>query len=86
MMWSIREAVAGGEYDRALTLWQEYAAGIAAGPTPESLAEAAGLIEWARPLLEAARSDVAERLRLLHVAGAYGGTGSRPYPKFRESF
>jgi hypothetical protein len=65
-------AVSAGDYQGALELWQRYAAEMAAaGPTRESLAEAAKLIEWARPLLHAAHADASERLRVLHVAGVY---------------
>jgi hypothetical protein len=70
---SIRQAILAGDYEGGLSRWQQYAAEMAAaGPTRESLAEAAELIEWARPLLHTARSTAAERLRVLHVASMYG--------------
>jgi hypothetical protein len=84
---SVRQAVITGDYDRALSLWQQYTAEMAAAePTRESLAEAAELIEWARPVLESSRSQAVERLTLLHVASQYGRTTSRPRPQLRESF
>lgn len=85
---SVRDAVASGDYQLAIKMWEQYAAAIAAvKPTRESLAEAAELIEWARPLLDAARSDAGERLRALHVAGVYGNRGaSRRQPHVRTSF
>jgi hypothetical protein len=85
---SIREAVRAGEYGTALGLWQQYTQSVAtAGPTPDALAEAADLIEWARPLIRAARAHSLERLNILHAAGAYGGPDPiRPSALFRASF
>jgi hypothetical protein len=84
---SVRAAVASGDYVEALALWQEYTATMAADkPTRQSLAEAADLIGWSRPLLNAARTHALERLRLLHVAGVYGDEGSvRPSMVVRAS-
>jgi hypothetical protein len=66
--------VAAGDYTEAIALWQKYAARLAAaGPARHSLAEAADLIEWSRPILAAARAQAVEQLRGLHVAGVYGG-------------
>ena len=72
----IREAVAEGDYERALDLWQKYTAGLAAqGLTKEALDEAGELLEWARPLVNASRARAQERLRALHVAGVYVRSG-----------
>jgi hypothetical protein len=85
---SVRDAIAASNLQRALYLWQQYTAGIAAaGPTQESLAEAAELIRWAKPLISAVRTRADERLRALHVAGMYGQ--ARPVKTrvgIRESF
>ncbi|HXK03599.1 MAG TPA: hypothetical protein VMS37_14455 [Verrucomicrobiae bacterium] len=75
---SIREAIEHGDYAQALDLWKQYTAALAAsGLTAESLAEAAHVVKWSRPLLLGAREHTAARLRALHVAGIYGG----PAPK-----
>jgi hypothetical protein len=69
---SVRDAIAAGDYQRALDLWRAYTAAIAAAePTWLSLTQAAELIAWSRPILQAARKDAGERLRALHVAGTY---------------
>ena len=70
---SIRAAIAAGNYRQALELWNEYVAGLqSAGLKAATLAEAAELVNWSRPLLLAAREHAAARLRALHVAGEYG--------------
>jgi hypothetical protein len=84
---SVREAINRGDLVRALDLWTEYAAALSGGGLTEaSLAEAAGLVEWSRPLLLCARAHAGERLRVLHVAAAYGGRDARPAPLVRASF
>ena len=83
---SVREAVQRGDYARALDLWNRYAAGLAnGGLTTESLAEAAALIAWCRPLLLGVREHVAARLRALHVAGIYGASKPRRTGLIRAS-
>ena len=83
----IKQAIASGDYTKALAFWREHTAAMAAaGPTVASLAEAAELIAWARPQLTAARADVAERLRALHVAGRYGRLPNTHSERFRASF
>jgi len=83
----IKQALSSGDYTKALATWREYTAEMAsAGPTAASLAEAAELIDWARPLLTAARTDAAERLRALHVAGKYRKLPNARSALFRASF
>ena len=83
----VRAAVAGGDYVYAQGVWNQYAAGLTAGGLSESaLAEAAELMEWSRHVLLCARAHAVERLRALHVAGAYGTRGSHTGPAVRESF
>jgi hypothetical protein len=70
---SIRRAIESGDYAGALELWNRYADLLAAGALSQAtLAVAAELIAWSRPLLTAARADALRRLRALHVAGTYG--------------
>jgi hypothetical protein len=83
---TIQKAVESGEFGKALDLWKEFAGAIAAaGPTRESLAEAAELIERCRPLLLAARGAACEQLNLLRIAGAYGRSDAGR-SRIRESF
>jgi len=87
MTHGIKQAIASGDYTKALDAWREYTAAMAAaGPTAESLAEAAELLAWARSRLIAARADIAERLRALHVAGRYGKLPNTRGEQFRASF
>ena len=83
----IREAIAGGDYTRALELWNEYTAALAGGLLSQAtLAEAANLVEWSRPILLTTRAHAAERLRALHVAGAYGARGFHGHALVRARF
>ena len=83
----IREAIAGGDYARALELWDQYTSALAGGLlTEDTLAEAANLVEWSRPILMSARAHAAERLRALHVAGAYGARGVSGHALVRARF
>jgi hypothetical protein len=73
---AIRDAFASGEFARAQSLWERYAdrlkAEILGGSLPpESLAEARGLIDWARLLVEGIRSQGCDRLRNARVAEIY---------------
>jgi len=82
----VRAAIAAGDYGHALNLWHEYAARLAAGAlTEESLAEAATLLAWSRPVLLGAREHAAARLRALHVAGVYGTRAVRRTALVRAS-
>lgn len=80
----IREAIVSGEYQRALRLWNGYAARlrdeIVKGALSENaLAEAFELVRWSRNVLLSARAHAFDRLNALHVAGAYG-SGARRKP------
>jgi hypothetical protein len=79
---SIRNAVASGEFSRALLLWEEYAATLAdmarRGILTEALLrEASQLVEWTRTAALIARSqgfeDLAQRRATCRVARAYCG-------------
>jgi hypothetical protein len=84
---AVRAAIAGGDYVYAQGLWNEYVTAVTAGGLSEpALAEAAELMEWSRHVLLCARAHAVERLRALHVAGAYGTRGSHTGPVVRESF
>jgi hypothetical protein len=83
---SIQQAIGCGDYARALALWSGYTAALADGRLSETtLAEAAALVEWSRPILLQARAHAAERLRALHVAGVYSTQGLRTHALVRAS-
>lgn len=83
----IREALITGEYARAMELWHEYTAAIAAGALNQELLKEVGeLVAWSRPFLSRVREDAAARLRMLHVASAYGTSSARQETRLRASF
>ncbi|HTY26682.1 MAG TPA: hypothetical protein VMD51_00850 [Mycobacterium sp.] len=73
----LRTAIAQGQYERANELWQEWFRAlherIEAGTlTAEEWGRMAELYRWARPVLLAARTQLAAQVNTLHVAGVYG--------------
>ena len=87
---SIRQAVSCGDYDRARSLWNEYAAGISAelilGTLSESrLSEMGELLAWARLTVSAARAHMLDQLNTVHVAGEYEVAAPPSEPRLVES-
>jgi len=73
----IRAAVGAGEYQKALVLWDDYAARMqtelrAGGFSRGRLAQAWELVEWSRRVVLCARSHAQRQLKSLHVAAEYG--------------
>jgi len=82
----IRNAVASGDWQSALRLWDDYAAGIREEIrqrvcAPARLAEAREFLEWARGMALCASAQAQNRLNTIHVAKQYG-----PAPSPRASF
>ena len=80
---NLRRAVASGEWQSALRLWDEYAAGIREeirrGTCPEArIAEAREFLDWTRRVVLCARAQAQNRLNAIHVAKQYGSVPSRP--------
>jgi len=86
----IRRAVASGEYQNALRLWDDYAAGIRqeichGTCTAARMAEAREFLEWARRVVLCARAQAQNQLNAIHVAKQYGPPPSRPASFLRTS-
>ena len=82
---TIRNAIASGEFSRALKLWEEYAADLAemarrGSLTQNSLQEAGQLVQWARTTTLTARAHGLEALEhrraACRVAQAYSGNSA----------
>jgi hypothetical protein len=72
----IRKAVAGGDFQPALRLWNDYAAGIReeicrGSCTEARMAEAQEFMEWARRMVRCTCAEAQDRLNAMHVAGQY---------------
>ena len=72
----IRQAVNSEEFERALFLWNECAAGLAVELssrclTEARLAEVRELVEWSRTVVLCERAHMQHQLNRLHVAGEY---------------
>ena len=72
----IRQAMASGEYRKALLLWNEYAAGLRdelsrGVPSKGRVQEAGALVEWCRVEALCARARALDKLNRLRVAGRY---------------
>jgi hypothetical protein len=86
----IRKAMASGEYDRALRLWGDYAAGIReeigrGACTRARMAEAREFLNWARVTVLCARTRAQNQLNAIHVAQRYGPAPSQPESSLRTS-
>jgi len=82
---TIRDAVAAGDYARALGLWERYAARAheRAGQgllTAEELSEVLGLVEWSRRVVVCARAHGRDELCRLQVAVEYEASASADGP------
>jgi hypothetical protein len=82
---AFRDAVASGEFRRALRLWEEYAGTLAEMArrgtlTEAALQEAAQLVEWARTTALMARAhgceELAERRATCRVAQVYSANSA----------
>jgi len=72
----IRQAVATGEFRKALALWNQYAAGLREELSRGQLSqgdfdEAGALVKWCRLELLCVRARALERLNRLRVAAEY---------------
>jgi hypothetical protein len=72
----IRQAVAAGEFQQAMLLWDEYATNLRAeigrgACTHARMAEAAELVEWSRGVLLCDRAHAQGRLTTIWVASQY---------------
>ena len=72
----IRIAVASGEWQAALRLWDVYSAGIreeigSGTCSPARMAEARDFLDWAKRVVLCARAQAQNRLDTIHVARQY---------------
>jgi hypothetical protein len=82
----IRQAVASGEFQRALPLWNEYAAllrqELSCGRLSATEFVTAGqLVAWSRQVALCARAQALDSLNSLHVAEQYDGAHSSQTPR-----
>src|SRR5712691_10625150 len=73
---SIRKAVGSGEYQKALLLWNTYAARLQeelrqGACSRTRLAEARELVEWSRRVVLCARTHAQDQLNSLYAAAEY---------------
>jgi hypothetical protein len=85
----MRKAVAAGEWQAVLRLWQTYAGGIheeirRGTCTRARLAEAGEFLEWAKRVALCARAQAQHRLDAIHAARQYG-PDSRPVSSLQTS-
>lgn len=74
---AIRQAVAAGEYERALHLWNDYTAQLrqklrGGSLSRDEMEEAGRLVAWSREVALCARARVQDELNSLCVAAQYG--------------
>ena len=74
---TIQQAVTTGEFQRALHLWNEYAAHLrqklgSGSLAPEEMEEAGRLVAWSREVALCARARALDELNSLCVAARYG--------------
>jgi len=86
----IRGAVASGEYQRALLLWNEYSARLqeelrVGSLTSGRLAEMRELMEWSRRVMLCARAHAQDQLNSLHVAAEYGVAPAPQAPRIIQA-
>ena len=86
----LRRAMASGDYQCVLRLWDEYAAGIrqeiSRGTcTAARMAEAREFLDWARRVVLCVRAQAQNRLNAIHVAKQYGTAPSGPPSFLRTS-
>ena len=73
----IRQAVAAGEYERALRLWNDYTAQLrqdlrGGSLSRDEMEEVSRLVAWSREVALCARARVLDELNSLCVAARYG--------------
>ena len=83
----IRQAVARGEFPKALALWEEHARQLrwelqARVFSPERLAETRELVEWCCNVALCARAQAQARLDQITVAQQYGPPRGQPAHSF----
>jgi hypothetical protein len=86
----IRQAVASGEFQKALTLWEEHARRLlqelrSGTFTSEKLAETRDLVEWCRTTALCARSHAQARLNRVRAAQQYCASRPQPAPRISAS-
>ncbi len=72
----IRLAIASGEFELALRLWNDYAEGLAAALNEgrlsgDRLREVGEIVEWTRSVVLATRAHLSAQLNSLRVAEGY---------------
>jgi hypothetical protein len=72
----IRAAIASGNYELALRLWNEYTSEIRdaieqRALPEEAFAEFCGLADWGRTMLQCSRAHLLDQLNSRYVAGVY---------------
>jgi hypothetical protein len=77
---SIREAIASGEFERAMLLWGEFASQIADEIgrgicTDATMKETAELVAWSRGVVLCERAHAQSQLTTMWVASQYGSAG-----------
>jgi hypothetical protein len=82
----IRQAVASGEFQRALLLWNEYAAQLqqelgCGRLSATDFEEAGQLVAWSRQVALCARVQAQDDLNRLNVAGEYANPPSSHAPR-----
>jgi hypothetical protein len=86
----IRRAVVSADWQNALRLWGDYAAGIREeisrrACTPARMAEAREFLDWARRVVLCTRAQAQRRLNAIHVAQQYNPVPSKPAGFLRTS-
>ena len=79
---AIRQAVASGDFLRAMSLWNQYTSLLhreicRCACTPAHMEEARELLEWSRRTVALARAHAQSRLDALRVADRYLQTAPR---------
>jgi hypothetical protein len=82
----IRQAVASGEFEKALALWTEYAAQLEEELRGQRLSatrfqEMEALVEWSRSVVQCARAHDQELLNSICAAGKYSSPAPRSEPQ-----
>jgi len=86
----MRNAVAAGDWQAVLRLWDAYAAGILdeigrGACTPARLSEAREFLDWAKRVALCARAQTQQRLDAIHAVRQYDAQPARPRSSLRAS-
>jgi hypothetical protein len=81
----MRQAIASGEFPRALLLWNEYVSSFAEAARRREVGSAQWsefneFVAWARNMALCSRAYAQDRLNSLHVTSRYGEYAPAPRP------